>query len=353
MLLGVEGGHLDTGSSQRDAVHVTTQLTNAYLDLGELAAAKALMPKVTALRADLWDAATARALDQAIREQRALLAIREQRGAEAREALRISGMPATKLADCYLSLGLTAQARRVLEEANGPSPDVAKTTRLILLPAPAGEDARRKLFESLRTQAAGGDLSLPLLQQLAPLAKSFGFPEDWRNNIPGRAADHDDHGIGPERWRPPAATDFTLLRSNSKKHRLSDHQGQPVVVIFYLGFGCLHCVEQLRDFHPHVDAYRDAGLEILAIGTDSVQNMQEARAELPYAEKFAYTMLSDAKEKVFRQWRAFDFFAAEIMHGTFLVDPGGRMVFQDISHEPFNHPAWFLEECQRLLGRVK
>ena len=123
------------------------------------------------------------------------------------------------------------------------------------------------------------------------------------------------------------------------------------MVIFYLGFGCLHCVEQLRDFHPHVGEYKKAGLEILAIGTDSPKNMRETFAELPADERFAYTMLSDRKTRVFREWIAYEFFSHLPMHGTFLIDGNGRVLWQDISHEPFNHPEWFLAECKRLLGR--
>ena len=35
------------------------------------------------------------------------------------------------------------------------------------------------------------------------------------------------------------------------------YSGKPVLVVFYLGFGCLHCVEQLQAFHPMADEFRD------------------------------------------------------------------------------------------------
>jgi len=38
------------------------------------------------------------------------------------------------------------------------------------------------------------------------------------------------------------------------------------------------------------------------------------------------------------------------LHGTFLVDGGGRIRWQDISYEPFMHPGWLLAECRRLLA---
>ena len=98
-------------------------------------------------------------------------------------------------------------------------------------------------------------------------------------------------------------------------------------------------------------AYRKAGLDILAVGTDAVKNMRESMQDLPADERFAYTMLSDRKMRVFREWVAYDFFGHLPMHGTYLVGADGKILFQDISHEPFNYPEWFLGECKRLLDR--
>lgn len=353
-------GYFDTGTDRRAAVHVTTGLASAYLDLGEVERARAMLPRITALRADVWDAATARSIDRARRQQVALLAVHERRRAAALAALKsgeTSGMRPTQRSDCLVALGLGERARQTLRASGDPSFDVAIAARLLALATEPSSEGTRRLFERLRRSTVDSPLDLPLLRRLAPLAKQLGYPTDWRTpgspNAGQPTTPADDSGLGPARWRAPIARDFELTRSNGKNHRLTRYRGKPIVVLFYLGFGCLHCVEQLRDFHPHVRAYRKAGLEILAIGTDTVKNMQQASAELPYAEKFAYTMLSDPGTGVFQQWTAFDFFAKETMHGTFLIDKAGRILFQDISHEPFNHPEWFLAECKRLLGPKK
>ena len=38
------------------------------------------------------------------------------------------------------------------------------------------------------------------------------------------------------------------------------------------------------------------------------------------------------------------------MHGTFLIGPRGRILWSDINHQPFNHPAKLLQEARRLLS---
>ena len=42
-----------------------------------------------------------------------------------------------------------------------------------------------------------------------------------------------------------------MLASTSAPVALSSFRGrQPVLLVFYLGFGCLHCVEQLKALAP-------------------------------------------------------------------------------------------------------
>ena len=37
------------------------------------------------------------------------------------------------------------------------------------------------------------------------------------------------------------------------------------------------------------------------------------------------------------------------MHGTLIIDSNGRIVWRDVGHRPFNHPAALLREARRLL----
>ena len=59
------------------------------------------------------------------------------------------------------------------------------------------------------------------------------------------------------RWRPWPAADWALPDADGKTVRLADYRGKPVIVIFYLGIGCIHCVEQLTAFTP---VFRLSGL---------------------------------------------------------------------------------------------
>ena len=352
-----DSGILSTGKNRHGAVRVTAGLATAYLEMGDLERGKARMRRVVSLRADAWDTAAAKWIDSELRVHRALLAVATGRREEARkqlEDLLMKGvlMQSARAADLFLALGERNHAIDFCVTRSRQFPNrVPLLARQIYIAHSVGsKDLAKKTFERLRREVpASCDLSVPLFARLSGIAKEFGYQADWR--LPGvkPAVKRGHQDLGPSRWIPKSTRTWNLLAANGKNVALEKYRGKPVVIILYLGFGCLHCVEQLREFHPHVGAFRRAGLEILAIGTDTPKNMREAVKDLPAVERFAYTMLSDRKMRVFREWVAFDFFARSPMHGTFLLDKDGKVIWQDISHAPFSHPEWFLAECERLL----
>ncbi|MDF1751645.1 MAG: redoxin domain-containing protein [Verrucomicrobiales bacterium] len=221
----------------------------------------------------------------------------------------------------------------------------------ILHQAGKSEDAKTA-FESLRKVAAHADANIPIFQRLSSLAEGWGYPKsDWKE-APVMAADlgerPDLDSLGPFRWSPPAAPDFTLPDSKGSVVKLSDRLKKPTLVIFFLGKGCVHCMEQLNKFAPVQEKYAAAGINILAVSTDSVEGLRETLGTAD--EPFPFEMLSDPELAIFKKYRAYDDFEAMPLHGTFLIDTEGSIRWQDIGFEPFNHPDWLLEESVRLLS---
>ena len=211
-------------------------------------------------------------------------------------------------------------------------------------------------FEALRPWAARADFELPALARLAPLAAELGLAADWRPEptepagASGAGEPVDLAQLGPLRWSPPEAPDFALPDAYGDEVALTDYDGRPVVVIFFLGFGCVHCVEQLVAFSPAYGDYVEAGIEIVTIGTDSAEDLREAFGDDPEDTGYPFRVLADPELEFFRSWGVHDDFEGEPLHGTFLVDENGRLRWQDISYEPFMDHEFLLEEAQRLLG---
>ena len=53
--------------------------------------------------------------------------------------------------------------------------------------------------------------------------------------------------LGPEQWQPERAAGFELPAGVGGTRAFSPGDGEPKLVVFFLGFGCAHCVAQLKD----------------------------------------------------------------------------------------------------------
>jgi peroxiredoxin len=135
---------------------------------------------------------------------------------------------------------------------------------------------------------------------------------------------------------------------DGKTRTLAEYNGKPVIVIFYLGYGCLHCAEQLKEMTKKIDRFRNAGFEVVAISTDKQENLKRAYADLEAG--FPFPLLADPEMNVFRQYRCYDDFEKAALHGTFVIDRNGLVRWQDISFEPFMDMDFLLKESIRLLN---
>ena len=214
-------------------------------------------------------------------------------------------------------------------------------------------DNAKTTFAQLRTVAAHADLDAPPFATLAPLAATCMWPEDWRL----AEAPADDVGdrpelesLGPFRWSPVPAADWSLPAANNRPIRLADYSGRPVVVILYLGHGCLHCTEQLQTFLPRRSDFAAAGIELVAISTDDVQALALSIRKFSDENRFEIDLVADPDHEVFKAYRCYDDFEQAPLHGTFLVDARGLIRWHDIGYEPFNDVDFLLNEVKRLLS---
>ena len=206
--------------------------------------------------------------------------------------------------------------------------------------------------EPLQLISARFDLDQPLFQRLAPLAQSLQLPADWRvaatanadvGNRPPLAS------LGPFRWQPYAAPDWTLADSEGKKHSLADYHGRPVLVVFYLGHGCTHCLEQLNLLAPAAKEFQSKGISIVAVSTDNFEGLRQTAKKATAEDGFPFPLLSDESLTAFKAYRTYDDFERMALHGTFLIDGSGRVRWQDISYEPFREMKFLIAESRRLL----
>lgn len=209
----------------------------------------------------------------------------------------------------------------------------------------------RETYEVFRLIASAADMETPLLDRLLPLTATLDSdptPPAPYQPPPDVGARPDLESLGPLRWQPYLAPDFRVDNSSGSSLQMQHLQGQPTLIIFYLGFGCLHCVEQLHEFAPRAEEFREAGIEMLAISSENRESLTQGLEAYPHQLKLP--LHADPELDAFKAFRCFDDFEQQPLHGTFLLDTDGRVRWQDISFEPFMDVDFVLAEAQRLLA---
>ncbi len=248
-----------------------------------------------------------------------------------------------------------AQAETMLRKALEKQPgEVYPLAVLVEVLHRAGKKAEAQAeFNRLRPLAAFADLDARVFQRLQPIAAEFGLPADWR----GSREPAEDVGqrpdlasLGPFRWQPTPAVSWTLQGADGQPVSLDNYRGRPVVLIFYLGSGCLHCVEQLQKFAPLASDYAAAGISLVAVSSESLDTLRGSLAKVGEKGVIPFPLAADPELNIFKSYRAYDDFESAPLHGTFFIDGEGLIRWRDVSFEPFSDAKFLLEEAKRLLA---
>jgi peroxiredoxin len=296
-----------------------------------------------------------RPIELAIDELKGCLAVEQGDYREGLPLLRkAGGVDPLYLAKVEFLAGDRDQGLKNAREAlNSRKNQVQPLAEIVELLWRAGEEKEAgERFQQLREISSQIDIDIPVFSRLAPIAASLNYPNDWRVVKPsepdvGERPPLDS--LGPFLWQPYPAADWDLSDGKGGRIASTHYRGKPVVVIFYLGYQCLHCAEQLQAFAPLAKEFQDAGIALVAISTDDDAGL--ARSIENYKSgAFPFPLASDPALGVFRAFRAHDDFENRPLHGTFFVDGAGLVRWQDISFEPFRDARFVLNEARRLLA---
>ena len=151
-----------------------------------------------------------------------------------------------------------------------------------------------------------------------------------------------------------SAPDFELTDHLKKTWRLRDRFDKgPVVLVFYYGYHCNHCVGQLFALHDDVAKFRELGATVVAVSADSHEWTQQRFKQ--YGE-FAFPVLVDPGNKIAQAYGMFRPAAGklpdDLQHGTFVIDRAGVIQWTQYGYEPFTGNSTLLHELARLEGRL-
>lgn len=210
-------------------------------------------------------------------------------------------------------------------------------------------------FEILRGLSGRLDLETAVFKRLLPIARELGYEPDWRieYKAPGDVGNRPPlDTLGPFRWQPPEAAPWKLKDHKGAEVSLAGYKGRPVCIIFYLGYGCIHCAEQLHAFAPRAGDFQAVGLEVVAISSDNQEDLRKSLEAYDKGE-FPFPLVANSELDVFKAYRAYDDFEDLALHGTYLIDSKGAILWHDISYEPFMEPDFVISEWLRLSGKSR
>lgn len=124
--------------------------------------------------------------------------------------------------------------------------------------------------------------------------------------------------------------------------------GRLKVILFFLGYRCDHCLQQLDAFLPWRERFKTAGADLLAVSVDPPERVSETWAgpDRSLRQPYPFPILPDPLLGLFRGYRAWDEYGAGPIHATVVVDRAGRIRWQHRGTEPFRDAAAVLRAVE-------
>jgi peroxiredoxin len=155
---------------------------------------------------------------------------------------------------------------------------------------------------------------------------------------------------GPNRWEPYEAPNLEVRDALDKRVTLEDYQGKNVLLIFYLGSECPHCMRQLHELGKKKDDWDRLNTVMLAVSSatpaKNAATMKEF-GDLPVR------VLSDDKFENARRFHSYDDFEEIELHSTILIDQKGRVHWARVGGDPFADTGFLVKELERINEKVR
>ncbi len=151
--------------------------------------------------------------------------------------------------------------------------------------------------------------------------------------------------FGPNRWEPYDAPKLDVRDAAGKRISLEDYRGKNVLLVFYLGTECPHCMRQLHEIGNKKDDW--ARLNTVVLAVSSATPAKNAAAVKEFGDLPA-RILSDEKYENARRFHSYDDFEDIELHSTILIDTKGRVFWARVGGDPFSDTVFLIKELEHM-----
>lgn len=146
------------------------------------------------------------------------------------------------------------------------------------------------------------------------------------------------------------APDFELPDHDDETVRLSDFEGERVVLYFYPKAGTEGCTLEANRFADAWDEFRERDVQVLGVSTDGVKEIAAFRED----EGIPFPLLSDDDGSVAKLYETFGTTEADgesheiAFRNTYVIGPDGTIeaVYEGVS--PEDHADQILDDVEEL-----
>lgn len=140
------------------------------------------------------------------------------------------------------------------------------------------------------------------------------------------------------------APDFELPGTGGS-HRLSDHRGHAVVLVFYPGDNTPVCTKQLNEYNDDLAEFEGLDAKVLAISPQSVESHEGFSAK----HGFAFPLLADTDKAVFQLYGVLGPLGFP-RRSVFVIDPDGviRYAHRAIAGLTYRHTDELVEALRSV-----
>jgi peroxiredoxin len=250
------------------------------------------------------------------------------------------------LGEAYLATKSPVLAARAFEKAlELVKNDIFALSGLVRAYAASGEkDKAQDAMARLLFVAADGDPGLVIIDR----AKATGITAAPRDSAPQPQRNYLRTSLerfGPNRWEPYAAPQLDVRDASGKRVTLEEYRGKNVMLIFYLGYECPHCVRQLHSIGEKKADWERLDTVVLAVSSTPPEKNAEAIKKLGDTPA---RLLSDEHFTNAHRFHSYDDFEEMELHSTILIDKQGRVTWARNGGDPFSDTAFLIKTLERM-----